>query len=152
MKSTHGRIFLTLLCHVLTLTAASGGFNRQQEERHLVINSQQFHDAMKNKYASSRFSLFCKIGYSFRSRTLVYLDSDVELRNYYGWVFPSNPQERLPLPESMIEVSAYPMRYSEEDRPKIDLDGRSLHQMLSGRQMLISKRSSSHTFAHISKV
>ena len=57
MKSTHERIFLTLLCHVLTLAAAKGGFNQQQEERHLVIDSQQFHDAMKNKHAAARLSL-----------------------------------------------------------------------------------------------
>jgi len=71
-----------------------------------------------------------------KSRDLVYLDGDVEVRNYYGWVFPRHSPKT---PKGTVEVSAYPLRYANEGRPKIDLDGSALHQLLTDRQSLISE-------------
>ena len=66
----------------------------------------------------------------------MYLDGDVEVRNYYGWMFPRHPPNA---PKGTVEVSAYPLRYTNEGRPKIDLDGFALHQLLTDRQSLVSE-------------
>lgn len=66
----------------------------------------------------------------------VFLNQSVEIRNYYGWTFNTQRQR----PTGSISLEAYPYRVSNE-RPKVDLDGYFLNDLLTGRQSLYCQRS-----------
>ncbi|GMH44611.1 hypothetical protein BSKO_12563 [Bryopsis sp. KO-2023] len=67
-----------------------------------------------------------------RSVDIVYLETDMEIRNYYGWVLPNSNEEIIELGDS-LEISADPKRNIEkEGRPILDLDGTPIERMISG--------------------
>ena len=110
---------------VVVITCANT-INQRLEDGHLVLNSQDFYDTMKNKCGEIEGVDVEEV--LRRSRDLVFLDGDVEVRNFYGWVFPNRSPDKQ---KGKVEVSEYPLRYANEGRPKIDLDGFMLHQLLT---------------------
>lgn len=81
----------------------------------LVDDPQTFYNVIKN-----------------RSADVVHLESDMGIRNYYGWVLPNSNEEIIELGDS-LEISADPKRNTKKKgRPILDLDGTPIERMISG--------------------
>ena len=74
-----------------------------------------------------------------RSVDTIHLDNNVAIRNYHGWVITS-PDDVLDA-QRELKIRALPSRDLERHgRPVVDLDGRSLSHIVSGRVNLTVDR------------